>query len=270
MLRVLATRRWLGALALAAAFAVAAFFLGQWQWHRYEERRDRADRITAHYDAAPAPLAGQVGSDPMPRAQEWTRVTAQGRYAGGEPLLVRNRPLDGTYGYEVLSPLELTDGRTLLVNRGWVPNAESAQARPEVPPTPPGTVTVTGWLLPSERSLGRELPAGQLASINLSQAEEQLDADLVGAYLVLEREQTAAGQTPPRPYRLERPDTGIGPHQAYAFQWWGAMAVGFVLVFFGVRREYREGSQAEGSKGSGAQPRPAKPRKVRVWDEEDA
>ena len=34
------------------------------------------------------------------------------------------------------------------------------------------------------------------------------DADLLGAYLVLEREQTAAGQTPPRPYRLERPDTG--------------------------------------------------------------
>jgi cytochrome oxidase assembly protein ShyY1 len=265
VLRVLATRRWLGALALAAAFAVAAFFLGQWQWHRYEERRDRADRITAHYDAAPAPLARQVGSDPMPRAQEWTRVTAQGRYAAGEPLLVRNRPLDGTYGYEVLSPLELTDGRTLLVNRGWVPNAESAQARPEVPPTPSGTVTVTGWLLPSERSLGRDLPAGQLASINLSQAEEQLDADLLGAYLVLEREETAAGQTPPRPYRLERPDTGIGPHQAYAFQWWGSMAVGFVLVFFGVRREYREGSQ-----GGGAQPRPARPRKVRVWDEEDA
>jgi hypothetical protein len=43
------------------------------------------------------------------------------------------------------------------------------------------------------------------------------------------------------------------------------MAVGFVLVFFGVRREHREGSE-----GGGAQTRPARPRKVRVWDEEDA
>ena len=264
MLRVLATRRWLGALALAAAFAVGAFFLGQWQWHRYEERRDRAERITSHYDAAPSPLGSQVGSDPMPRAQEWTRITAQGTYAGGEPLLVRNRPLDGTYGYEVLSPFQLADGRTLLVDRGWVPNAESAEARPDVPPNPPGPVTLTGWLLPSERSLGRHLPQGQLASINLPQAEQQLGADLIGAYLVLDREQTAGGSTPARPYRLERPDTGIGPHQAYAFQWWLAMPVGFVLVFFGVRREYREGSEG------GAQPRPARPRKVRVWDEEDA
>lgn len=265
MLRVLATRRWLGALALAGAFAVLAFFLGQWQWHRYEERRDRADRITAHYDAAPVPLDGRVGTGPLARTEEWTRVRAKGTYAGGEPLLVRNRPLEGTYGYEVLSVLRLDDGRRLLVDRGWVRNAESAEARPEVPPAPSGPVTVTGWLRPSERSLGRDLPAGQVASINLEQAEQQVGADLLGAYLVLEREQDASGQTPPRPLPLERPDTGIGPHQAYAFQWWGAMAVGFVLVFFGVRREYREGLD-----GPAARPAPSKPRRVRVWDEEDA
>ena len=268
MFRVVATPRWLGALALAAVFAVAAYFLGQWQWHRYEDRKERADRINAHYDARPVPLAGQVGASPMPVTEEWTRVTAQGRYAAGEPLLVRNRPLQGTYGYEVLSPFTLADGRTLLVDRGWVPNAENAETRPTVPPVPAGTVTVTGWLRQSERSLGRDLPTGQLASINLSQAERQVGTDLLGAYLVLEREHLAGGgAAPPRPYRLERPDTGLGPHQAYAFQWWGAMAVGFVLVFFGVRREYRESLE-----GRDATERPAadKPRKVRVWDEEDA
>lgn len=268
MFRVLAEPRWLGALAVAAAFAVAAFFLGQWQWHRYEERRDRADRITAHYDAAPVSLDGRLDTGPMPVTEEWTKVRAQGRYAAGEPLLVRNRPLEGTYGYEVLSPFTLSDGRTILVDRGWVPNAESAQARPDVPPAPTGTVTVTGWLRPSERSLGRDLPAGQLASIDLPRAEQQLGTDLLGAYLVLEREQVAGSSAAPaRPYPLERPDTTIGPHQAYAFQWWGAMAVGFALVWFGARREYREG--LEGRSGTG-QPAPGRPRKVRVWDEEDA
>jgi cytochrome oxidase assembly protein ShyY1 len=260
----LATRRWLGALALAAAFAVLAFFLGQWQWHRYEDRRERADRITSHYDAVPAPLAGQAGDEPMPRAREWTRVSAQGRYAAGAPLLVRNRPLEGTYGYEVLSPLELDDGRVLLVDRGWVGNAENARTRPDLPPTPEGEVTVTGWLRPSERSLGRDLPAGQLASINLVEAEQQLGTDLLGAYLVLDREQTEGGAVPVRPARLERPDTGLGPHQAYAFQWWGSMAVGFVLVFFGVRREHLDG---QGAPAGGRSPRP---KRVRVWDEEDA
>jgi cytochrome oxidase assembly protein ShyY1 len=267
VLRVLATRRWLGALALAAAFAVLAFFLGQWQWHRYEERRERADRITAHYDAAPVPLGGLVGTGPLPLEREWTRVSVTGRYAAGEPLLVRNRPLEGTYGYEVLSAFNLPDGRNLLVNRGWVRNAESAQSRPEVPPAPTGTVVVSGWLRLSERSLGRDLPPGQVASINLPQAEQQLGTDLLGAYLVLDREQATGGGAPPRPHRLERPDTALGPHQAYAFQWWGAMAVGFVLVFFGVRREYRDRLETEGTP---TRPRAARPRRVRVWDEEDA
>lgn len=272
MLRVAASSRWLGALALAAAFAVAAFFLGQWQWGRYEERQARADRIIAHYDAAPVPLAGVVGPDPLPLSREWTRVTATGRYAGGEPLLVRNRPLEGTYGYEALVPLALDNGAVLLVDRGWVPNAESAQALPDVPPAPAGPVQVTGWVRPSEESLDRSLPAGQLASINLEEASEELGTDLLGAYLVLDRESASGGATPQRPARLERPDTGIGPHQAYAFQWWLAMPVGFVLVFFGVRREYRETIEAAGRDGAGASrpPRTARPKKVRIWDEEDA
>jgi hypothetical protein len=46
------------------------------------------------------------------------------------------------------------------------------------------------------------------------------------------------------------------------------MAVGFVLVFFGVRREHRE--RADSAGGAVRQPRPARPRKVRIWDEEDA
>ena len=33
-----------------------------------------------------------------------------------------------------------------------------------------GEVTLTGWTIPGERSLGREMPAGQLASINVAEA----------------------------------------------------------------------------------------------------
>ena len=44
-----------------------------------------------------------------------------------------------------------------------------------------------------------------------------------------------------------------------------AMAVGFILVFFGVRREYRDALEAESG-----EPLPGRPRKVRIWDEEDA
>ncbi|WP_270889376.1 SURF1 family cytochrome oxidase biogenesis protein [Pedococcus sp. 5OH_020] len=265
MLRVLISRRWLGALAVALAFAVAAFFLGRWQWHRYEAKAARADRIHAHYDARPRPVEDVLGAAPLPLALEWTRVTMHGRYAGSQTLLVRNRPFEGTYGYEVLVPLVDDQGSTVLVDRGWVVNAKTAETPPQVPPAPSDAVTVTGWLRRSEPSLGRRPPAGQLASINLQEASRQVGRPLLGGYVVLEVERRPDGTSPPRPTPLEAPDTDLGPHQAYAFQWWAAMAGGFVLVWFGARREYREGKALE----PGASLVPAA-RKVRIWDEEDA
>lgn len=260
---MLISRRWLGALLAAAVFAVAAYFLGQWQWGRYEEKSARADRITSHYGAPPTPLADVVDAAALPLASEWTHVRATGSYAGQDQLFVRNRPNDGTYGYEVLAALR-TDAGTLLVDRGWVANsATSAAVLPQVPPPPRGRVTVIGWMRQSEPDLGRDLPAGQLASVDVQQASTQLEAPLLGGYLQLQSERRADGSTPPRPEALDAPDTGLGPHQAYAIQWWGAMPVGFVLVWFGVRRELRESSQDEVVA-------PARPKKVRVWDEEDA
>lgn len=272
MLRTLTSRRWLGALAVALAFAVAAFFLGRWQWHRYEDRAARADRINAHYAATPRPLAEVLGSAPLPLAREWTRVTMTGRYAASSTLLVRNRPHDGAvYGYEVLVPLDAGPAGTVLVDRGWVPNAATAQTRPEVPPAPSGDVTVTGWVRQSEPSLGRDLPAGQLASINVAEAAEQVGTPLLGGYVVLQHERVPDGSTPARPAALEAPDTDLGPHQAYAFQWWLAMLAGFVLVWFGARREHLEALASSSAPGDREQPAPRepRPRKVRIWDEED-
>ena len=265
MLRVLISRRWLGALAAAVVFAVAAFFLGQWQWHRYEAKAARADRINAHYSARPQPLTDVLGAAPMPLSREWTRVTATGTYAVDRTLLVRNRPYKGTYGYEVLVPFTTRDGRTVLVDRGWVVNAKTAEAAPTVPPAPTQPVTVTGWLRRSEPSLGKSLPRGQLASINLAEASRQVGTQVLGAYVVLEVERLPDGTAPPRPTALEAPDTDLGPHQAYAFQWWMGMVGGFVLVWFGARREYREG--LEEPVGAGA--RVPKPKRTRIWDEED-
>lgn len=277
MLRVLVSRRWLGALAAAAVFATAAFFLGRWQWHRYEAKAANAHRVHAHYGAAPAPLTDVLGSSPAPLAEEWTRVSAHGTYAADETLLVRNRPLDGTYGYEVLVPLVLGDGSAVLVDRGWVPNARNAETAPQVPPAPSGEVSLTGWVRPSEPSLDRHLPAGQVASISVADAGRQVDQPLRGGYVVLQAEQG----DPPRPAPLEKPDTDLGPHQAYAFQWWAGMVAAFGLVFLGARREYLDGAAAvaergsavgaDGGAGAPAGPRgpKPKPKKVRIWDEED-
>ena len=273
VLRVVTSRRWLTALAIAAIFALACVFLGRWQWHRHEDKAARAQRIESHYSASPVPLF-KVMPRPdanLPRAQEWTLVTATGRYAAQHVMLVRNRPNNGVFGYEVVVPLELTDGTSLLVDRGWIPNGPTAAQPSRTPATPAGDITVTGWLRPGEPSLGRQMTNGQLASVNLAEARARTGTPLYGAYLIRRSEAGPPGAHIEHPQPLARPDTGQGPHLAYALQWWLAAPVGFVLVFVGARREHLEGDEpADPTPGGAPVPaRPAKVKKTRIWDEED-
>lgn len=295
VIRTLVSPRWLLALLVAVVFAVVCVFLGRWQWGRYEDKLLRADTVTSHYAATPVPLASVESELPITERGEWTRVTTTGTYAAQQQLLVRNRALDGTPGLEVLVPLDLDDGtgKRLLVDRGWVQNANSAAQLPAVPPAPVGTVTVQGWLRQPEVDLGKNLPAGQLASINVGDAHTQVGGDLLPTYLVLETERTADGGSPARPTPLELPDTDLGPNQAYAFQWWLFAVFGFVFYGYRIRvlREERRADAAPDSEAGVGAPPPAsapgvlvpagsagpsgsggrapKPKKVRIWDEED-
>lgn len=249
---------------IAIVFAMACFMLGKWQWGRYVDKQTKATAIATNYDAAPVPLTPSLVDRGLSPERQWTRVTATGTYAADADLLVRNRTLDTVPGFEVLTPFT-TDFGTLLVDRGWVANAETAADVPGVDPAPEGPVEVTGWLRTAEPSLDKDLPPGQLASISVADARAQRPsvgpADL---YLVL------GSQAPPTPEAghpltlLPRPTQDLGPHQAYAIQWWITMPGGFVFVFWAIHRELL--ARREDEDGV---PVPAKPKKVRIWDEED-
>lgn len=267
MFRALLTPRWALALVLALLFAVACIYLGRWQWGKYEVKVLRAKALSSNYSAAPVPLGLVLTSTeaPLSEAQEWTRVTTSGRYAGQHQLLVRNRPLQSTPGFEVLVPLDL-GGRYLLVDRGWVPSGSSAAVLPDVPAAPQGAVTVTGWLRRGEEDLGRALPVGQLASIDIRRAEEQIGVATYDAYLVLESEALPSSVVPPRPPPLERPSTDLGPNQAYAIQWWLFSVAGVGLVG---QRMWVHVHQRGGAPTSPSAARMAMARRTRIWDEED-
>lgn len=262
------TKKWLVATVVALAFFVVCLLLGQWQWGRHEDKLANRERIETYYTASPVPLDSvlSAGSGGLSDADEWRRVTVTGVYDQGAQQLIRNRPQNGTYGYEVAVPLQLGDGTSVLVDRGWLPNAERADVLPEVPPAPGGQVRVEGWVRPGEPTINQGLPEGQLASISLDQAQQATGHRLRGAYLVLASEDDGRGSPPPRPAPLVEPGTGLGPHFAYAVQWWGASALGFAIVFVYLRREVRDEMIDAGELAPAA----AKPRKLRVWDEEDA
>jgi len=237
--RFLLSPRWLRLIAAALVVAAGCVALGFWQLDRFGQKRARSDLVHDNVAAEPvSPGSLLVVGRGLQAAEQWRRVVAHGRYDEAHQLLVRNRPLEGSTGYYVLTPLVTDDGPALLVNRGWVPIGATARTRPEVPAAPAGEVTVIARMRPSEPSDDKAVPlVGQVRRIDVPAIAATLPYDVYGGYGELVEQQPAA---PTSPTALPEPDPGLGPHLAYAFQWWvfAVIALGGVVVL--ARREARE------------------------------
>ena len=238
-LRILLTRRWLGYLVLALVFAVACVLLGVWQFARLEEARVQIARIELNYDATPVSIDEvlSVSRDFDPE-NTWLSVRATGTYVEADQLLVRSRPLDGQVGFEVLTPLRLSNGELFVVDRGWIPSGATTALPSEVPEPPQGLVEVIARLKPSEPALaGREAVDGTVATIELALIDDLLGGDVItGAYGLLDSEQPSVA---PMPRAAMRPELDEGPHLSYALQWILFAIMGFVGLGLAVRNERR-------------------------------
>ena len=273
VLRRLVQPKWIGGLLLATLFAVACFFLGQWQWSRYEAKADRNATLDRNYAAEPVAFDEAVSVDGVREGRDWVVVHLEGSYRPDQ-IYVRNRPNDGVYGYEILGVLDTADHGTVIVDRGWVQNSpEGAAVLPPVEPPPSGEVTVRGWVRPYEDSLGRDMPEHQVASIAVRDLTNETGVPLAGAFVRAQTESTSSGEVASDLVPLEPPDRSLGPHQAYAIQWWATMALGYAFVVLGVRREVREEEDARDPEAAAERARlkaEKKKQKVSRWDEEDA
>lgn len=231
--RFILSPQWLGGLAFCVIFSIACALLGQWQMDRRMEAVTEINKVLENYDEPAVPLAGNANLFTAFQApQEWTPVTMTGEYAEEDTRIVRNRPKAGKPGYEVLVPFRTDAGETIVVNRGWLPIGNTA-GRPDVVPAPPeGEVTVQVRTRPGEPDIGRDAPAGQLASIELVAFEESVGYQVADtAYGEMVEEDPAP---PSRPQTLVPPTLDEGPHLSYSVQWflfglmsffvWGYMA----------------------------------------------
>lgn len=115
--------------------------LGCWQIERQAWKRDLVTRITAQM-AAPAQALPDATTDP--KAWDYRQVSASGVFDYSKELHLAARDVrHSAYGYQILVPLRLDDGRWLLVSRGWVPQ-EKKDAATRAEGQVAGTVTVTG------------------------------------------------------------------------------------------------------------------------------
>lgn len=100
--------------------------LGGWQLWRLEWKQqliaDFESRALAEAVAPPAEDAAIL---------QYQRLRASGVFLHGLETAMTGKTFEGTAGYHIITPLQLDDGRILLVNRGWVAeDYRNAESRP--------------------------------------------------------------------------------------------------------------------------------------------
>ena len=218
--------RALPTLAMLVAVVVCAA-AGRWQQGRMQEKEMLRAQMDAALRMAPVALAS------LPGATEWTAlryrpVVADGVYRGQAQILIDNKVHHGRAGYHVVAPLELPDGRAVLVNRGWVAQGASRAALPDVP-APGGSVKVEGRVaVPPAGYLELEAEAAGTVWQNL---DPPRFASATGiAVLPVVIEQTAAPTPDDGLVRAwPAPDFGVDKHRIYMVQWYAFATLAIVL-----------------------------------------
>ncbi|MEZ5141295.1 MAG: SURF1 family protein [Acidimicrobiales bacterium] len=255
---------WIASHLFVLACVVLFVRLGFWQLDRLHGRREANALIEARMDAAPAPLDAVVppgSSADDARDATFRPVTVTGTYRADQQVLVRNRTNQGAPGYWVLTPLETTPDRAVVVNRGWVPlpAGEAADASPYAPPT--GTVTVTGLVRDSERREGLGVADPEtgtltvLSRVDVERLGQQVPEQLAAVWVQLTGQEPA--QTGTLPLVIERPVLDDGPHLNYVGQWFIFATLTVIVYPLLLRRVARNKAAGGRSGDDGIDPAPA-------------
>ena len=244
-MRFLLSRRWVLFALVVVLLAWLAVQLGQWQFHRLDERQQSNRIVATNLDQPPAPVDEVLSRREAPSTQdEWRRVTVHGTWDDQHTIVLKYQTRDGGPGVDVVTPLVTADGPAVLVDRGWVATENSGADRPKLPAATEGDVTVIGWVRKDAGGRASEVNDLATRAISSTAAAKVLPYPLYGGFLDAETES-------PRPAKAlgatELPDdTSEGPHFFYGLQWWffGLLAVfGFGYLAYDEWRQAQQRSE---------------------------
>lgn len=239
---------WLATVVFAVVFSIVAFsFLAPWQFRRDEEKHDRTDAIERSFDLPVTPLRDLVPAGAAPAEQiEWRNVEMRGSYLPEAETISRLRSVESGPAFEVLTPMRLVDGTTVLVDRGYVRPDDSLRL-PAYTAPPAGEVTVAGRIRLSENDRENRAPVRQDGRLQVYGIDPVVVSGATGValepgYVSLTADQPGVLAAVPLP----NPSEGRNS-KSYALQW---IALGLMApagVGYYVWREYvarRDGGEA--------------------------
>jgi surfeit locus 1 family protein len=208
---------------LVVAFVVAAGCarLGVWQLERLRQRRAHNAVLLAARTRPPVAVSGSLDAD----SARDRRLLARGRYDYARERLWRPRSYEGLPGVDLVTPLLLSDGAAVLVDRGWVPSPDAYHV---------------------DQGAYREGDSADVLGLGFAAPRARGDVDPVALrdsvpyrllpFVVQQLPPSTAlyRPLPPGLVRWPAPELSDGPHLSYAIQWFSfalIIVVGSLALF---------------------------------------
>ena len=240
-MRMFLTPKWMLSHLFVVSMLVIMTAAGFWQLDRLDARQASNDEIRAASEAPAQPvedLLEQVASGiDVP---DQTSVIVEGRFLDDRNLLIANRTFDTEPGFWWVSPLELGDGRVVIVSRGWIPRDVASGESPQRIEQPSDPAVLSGRLFDSVDGgrIGTEVDGvPQISRLDLDSVEEVLGIEVADRWVQAVDPDWERGVLP---IPVPRPTLDDGPHLSYAFQWFFFTVSTIVAYALILRRRRRE------------------------------
>ncbi len=218
------------ALVGALLVAVGCVRLGVWQLDRLRQRRARNAAVLVVRTEPPIAVTAALSPD----SARDRRLTARGAYDYTRERLWHARSYEGVPGVDLVTPLRLPDGATVLVDRGWAPSPDAYHV---------------------DQGAYREGDSADVLGIGLQAPRAPGDVDPVRLrdsmpypllpFVVQQLPSDSPTVRPSGPRRWPAPQLSDGPHLSYAIQWF-SFAVIIVVGSIALARKWG----MEGKRGS--------------------
>jgi cytochrome oxidase assembly protein ShyY1 len=201
---------------LIVALVTIMLMLANWQWHRYHQRVAFNETLIERVDAPTQPLETALIAHTNASDAEWRSVMVTGLYLQDHDIQIVNVSQGGRPGFDPVTPLLLSDGRLILINRGFIPLGGTVQQAPT------GPVTLQGRLrAPSAKRLGAVSDASsgvltEVQRIDIARLQQQMPSPLVNVYVEMKYSSPTDDATLSR---IAEPTFSNGPHLGYVGQW---------------------------------------------------
>ena len=219
-------------LALLSAIFLSALFagLGRWQLERmYEKEQILLQHQQGQSEPAVAELPPAIAD-----LEKWRyrRVQLDGQMLADRQFLLDNQVVDGRVGFNVLTPMILDDGRTVLVDRGWVAMGIRREDLPDTRLTTEMNAITGTVYVPFGEAFA--LDGATVGEVGWPRIVQYLDFKALGDLLDVSLLPMVVRLSPQQAGGYKRKWTIIpmsaDKHLAYAVQWFALAAVPFILL----------------------------------------